>query len=366
MGSIVHLLPSDKAEQLGNSHGECGDVGDEEQGNSDNCKEGQQHLDNLLDLDAVDAAACEEDSADRGSQGADTQVHDHHETEVDSVHAPGLDDGQEDGGEDQNCGGGVHEAAHNQQNQVHDEKDDVLVGGQAKDGFCNHLGDMGVAHDVAHDAGHADKVLNDSGGLDGGEDDAGQVLDSDISVDEGEDQSVGNCDSGAFGSGEDTAEDTADNNNDHQKAGDTVPQGLQGVFEGVVLLGGVAALLGHNACNDHNSKTPEDAGDVACHEQSCNRNGACHGGVDDHDVGGGDHHTGRAGSDVTNSDVLVGVACFLLHGAKDAAHGDSSGNARTGHCAEEHVCNDVGLCKGAGKSVSDDLGTADQTPCNAA
>ena len=225
---------------------------------------------------------------------------------------------------------------------------------------------MGVGHNVAHDTGNADKVLDNGSGLDRGEDDAGQVLDGDVSVDEAEDQSVSNSDCRTLGCGEDTAQNTADNDDDHQQAGDTIPESLQGVLESVVLIGDVAALLCHNACNDHNSKTPEDTGNVACHEQSCNRNRTGDGGVDDHDVGGGDHHTGRAGGDVTYSDVLIGVACFLLHGAKDAAHGDSSCNAGAGHCAEEHVCNDVGLCKGAGKSVSDDLGTADQTTGNTA
>ena len=220
---------------------------------------------------------------------------------------------------------------------------------------------MSVAHDVAHDAGHADEVLNDRGGLDAAPDDLGQILDSDVAVDEAEDQGVENSDSGALGRGEDTAEDTADNDDDHQQAGNAVPQGLEDELCVVLFGADIAALLGHDASDDHAAETPEDAGDVACHEQSRDGNGTGDGGVDDHDVAGRDHHAGRAGGDVADRYVFIGVAVFLLHGSEDAAHCDSRGNAGAGHCAEEHVSDDVGLSQCAGQTVRNELCAADET-----
>ena len=133
-----------------------------------------------------------------------------------------------------------------------------------------------------------------------------------------------------------------------------------------MIRGDIAAALCHNACHDHAAQAPENAGNVACHEQSGDGDGACHGGVDDHDVAGGDHHAGRAGGDVADGNVLVGVALFLLKRSEDAAHGHSGGHAGAGHGAEKHVGHDVGLGQCAGEPVGNQLCAAHQTAGNTA
>ena len=133
-----------------------------------------------------------------------------------------------------------------------------------------------------------------------------------------------------------------------------------------MVLGDIAAAVSHDAGHDHAAQAPEDAGHVACHEQGGDGDGACHGGVDDHDVAGGNHHAGGAGGDIADGDVLIGVALFLLQGAKDAAHGHSSGNAGAGHGAEEHIGHNVGLGQSAREPVGHQLGAAHQTAGNAA
>ena len=128
-----------------------------------------------------------------------------------------------------------------------------------------------------------------------------------------------------------------------------------------MVLEDVAAALGHDTGHHHAAQAPEDAGDIACHEQGGNGHGASHGGVDYHNVAGGDHHAGRAGGNVADGYVFVGVSLFLLKRSKDAAHCHGSGNAGTGHGTEKHVCNDVGLSQRTGETVCNQLSAANQT-----
>ena len=187
-----------------------------------------------------------------------------------------------------------------------------------------------------------------------------------MAIDEAQDQGIGHRDGGAFRGGEDATQNTADDNDDHQQARDALPERFENKL-GVIVLGvGIAAFLGHDAGHDHASQTPNDAGDIARHEQSGDGDAACDRGVDDHDVARRDHHAGRTGGDVADRGILVGVALFLLEGSENAAHGDGRGNAGAGHGAEEHVRDDVGLGQGARQTMCHQLGAADKPSGDAA
>ena len=76
-------------------------VGHQHQYNKDGSKVVNQRPDHLLDLGFSYLYTYEKGGSHRRRDGTDTQVKDHHDTEMNGVHPQCLADGQEDGGEDQ-------------------------------------------------------------------------------------------------------------------------------------------------------------------------------------------------------------------------------------------------------------------------
>ena len=146
----------DEPGQGGQGHGDGGNVRHQQQGHDDSEEIRQQFLDDLLNLDMAHLAAGEQDGTHRRGDGADAQVHADHDAELDGVHPEGLADGQEDRGENQDGGGGVHEGADDQQDDVHQGEDEVLVAGEGEDAVGDQVGQTGEGHDPGHDGGQAD------------------------------------------------------------------------------------------------------------------------------------------------------------------------------------------------------------------
>ena len=118
--SISHgpAQAGDEAAQIRHDQSDGRNKGDQEQCHDHGGEQRHDVLGNALDLDLADAAANEQAGADGRSDGADTQVHDEHDAELDIAHADAAGDGQEDRGEDQNGRSQVQEHAHDQQEAV--------------------------------------------------------------------------------------------------------------------------------------------------------------------------------------------------------------------------------------------------------
>ena len=224
----------------------------------------------------------------------------------------------------------------------------------------------GVSHNKGHGGGSGDQEQDDTGSFGGIQQDLQEALERDALVDDGEDQTVQNCDASALGSGEDTGNDTADNDDDEQQRGHSVPNGLADALALIITGSFHACLFGADKGNQHAAQAHQDAGNVTSHEQGGDGNTASNGGVNNECGGGRDQQAGGGGSNVGCCRVSGVIAVFFLNGADATAHGGSSSNGGTGQCAEQHVAQDVGLCHGAGDLANEQLGKVDQALGNTA
>ena len=164
----------------------------------------------------------------------------------------------------------------------------------------------------------------------------------------------------------DTGNDTADNDDDEQQRGHSVPNGLADALALIITGSFHACLFGADKGNQHAAQAHQDAGNVTSHEQGGDGNTASNGGVNNECGGGRDQQAGGGGSNVGCCRVSGVIAVFFLNGADATAHGGSSSNGGTGQCAEQHVAQDVGLCHGAGDLANEQLGKVDQALGNTA
>lgn len=354
-----------QAGQLGQQHGDRGDIGDQQQ----TCDDGHivdQHVgQNLRQSGTANLDADEQGVADGGSDVADAQVVDQDQTEVDGVHAEALADGQEQGGEDQDGGGDIHEGTGDQQDDVHDQQDHVLVVGQTQQSGGNGLGDLHEGHDPAQDVGNTDQEHDHAGGLGGVNDDLPQRLQVDGAVEQCQDQRVDNGDCGALGGGEDTADDAADDDDDQGQGGDGSQGSLEQVGPGELAGGALVALLNSQQnTHDGTGQSPDQAGQVASHEQSGDGGAAGSQGVGNHGIGGGDQQTGGGGSSVGGGGQSGIVTGLLSAVADHGADSGSSSGSGAGDGAEQRVGADVGDQQSAGQLAQNGHNEVDQTLCD--
>ena len=288
-------------------------------------------------------AAGEQNGTHRRGDGANAEIHADHDAELNGVHPEGLADGQEDGSEDQHCRGWVHKGAHDEQDDVHQDQNDILVAGEGQDAVGNEIGQTGESHDPRHDGGQTDHQGDDAGHLSGFQNDAGQIFQSEALVNQAQNGSVSHSHGRSLGCGEHTAQNTANDDDDEQQAGNGIQNGLQRLLAGNALFDDIALFLCCDTCDHHDDNTPQDAGKITCREQSSHGNAACNGGVDDHQVRRRNQHSGGSGGNVDGSTVYRIITFFFLHGADGAAHGGSSGSTGTGDGTEQHIGDDVGL-----------------------
>src|SRR5699024_8695844 len=165
-------------------------------------------------------------------------------TEVDGVHAEAGDNRQEDGCEDQNCRGDIHEHTGNQKQQVDEQQDDVLVIRNAQQRLTDGVGQTGEGQNEAHNRRSCDQEHDNCGGLAGIAQDARQVGGLNALIDDhGEEQGVCNSDSSRLGRGEDTGGDTADDDDDEQDAGDGFHEVAEQYLDRNALAGRILVLL---------------------------------------------------------------------------------------------------------------------------
>ena len=164
MGSPLDLsLYLHQPAQRRQRHGHRWDIGHQQESDQDDQEVGQQFLHHAFDGHLAHLAAGEQDRADRRSDGADAQVIGHHDAEVDGAYAKAFAHRQEDGGKDQDHRGGIHERAHDQDNDVHHDQDHIFVAGEGQDAAADQVRDAGKGHAPGHDGGKADHEGDDAG-----------------------------------------------------------------------------------------------------------------------------------------------------------------------------------------------------------
>ena len=314
----------------------------------------------------TDAAADEQNRADRRGDVAQAHIEDQHNAELDLRHAKAGGDGQEDRGENQDGRGDVHEHADDQQDDVHEQEDDVLVVSQAHQAVGDGRRDAGVGHNEGHGGGGRNQEQDDAGRFGGVEQDAKEAFEVDALIDDGKDQAVENRDACALSGGEDTGDDAADDNDDQQQRRHGVPDGLGNALAVVNAGGFHASLFCADERNDHAAQAHQDAGNVTGHEQRGDGDTARDGGVDNEGRRRGNQQAGGGGGNVGGGGVGGVVAVFFLNGADAAAHGGCGSNGGAGQRAEQHVAQDVGLRHGAGDLADEQLGKVDQALGNTA
>lgn len=147
---LPHPFPLNQSHQLRNPQRQRRNIGHRQEKQEQHGKVGKQGFCHRLDTDFTDAAAHEEHGAYRRGHIAHAHVEDQHNAELDAGHAQAFCDRQEDGGEDQDCRSDVHEHAYNQQDHIHQQEDDDLVGGNAHDGGTDGCRNPGVGHNKGH------------------------------------------------------------------------------------------------------------------------------------------------------------------------------------------------------------------------
>lgn len=139
------------------------DIGNQQQDNEDRSEIDKQLFYNRLNLDTADLYADEQGCADRRGDGADAEVEDHHDAEVNRTHAERGANRQEDRGEDQAGRGHIHERTDNQQDHVNHQQDDILVVADRKQAGGYGGRNVGERHNPGHDAGYTDQEDDDTG-----------------------------------------------------------------------------------------------------------------------------------------------------------------------------------------------------------
>ena len=173
------------------------------------------------------AASYKQYASHRGSDGADGQVHDHHNTELDGIHAQVFHHRKEDWSEDQKGRRHIHKGSHDQQDQVDNQEDDDFVVRYAKHQVADGLRQSGKAEyeteygggpdDQHHNGGHYCRVRKNSHNL-------GRL---NTAVDKNsQDKGIDYRNAGGFRGRKFAGQNAADNDNDQKQTGDGIPDSL--------------------------------------------------------------------------------------------------------------------------------------------
>src|SRR5699024_25939 len=161
-------------------------------------------------------------------------------------------------------------------------------------------------------------------------------------------------------------QNAAHDDDDGQQGRDGVDPDLDG---GVLVLdgGGLIALLDSQVDGQGcHAQAQQDAGQVAAHEQGCDRDAAGGDGVEDQRTGRGDQDAGGSRADVDGGRAVGVIAFFGFQRGQDGAHGRAGGHRRAAVRSEEHIGQDVGGGQVAGDLAHQQTGQTDQAAGNAA
>ena len=256
---------------------------------------------------------------------------------MDGIDAQLAGNGVHDRDKDVHGGVGIHEATCDQEDDVDDQQEDKLVAGDIQQQSLSSLGDAVNGTDVREDGSGTDDNHDGAGGLTGVHQNTGNILPLHLTINEqADDHSVdnGNC-SGLSGS-EDTAVDTAQNDDGNHESPEGLTEGLQALAPGSLFTGtGQALAAGLNHDQDDQSQTHHDTGDNTAHEHITN-GFAGNGGVNDEGDGGGNNNRDGGCSSHHGCREVGGKAAAVDHsGDQNDTQCSDSGGTGTGNSAEE-------------------------------
>ena len=284
---------------------------------------------------------------------------------------------QEDGREDQDRRGHVHEGSHQKEDEVDDQEDDERTVADAEEAVAHVLRDVLIGHDPGETDAGAYQQQNDGRGFHRPQDDIRQVFDLHLPVDERQDQGVEDRHGRRFGGGEVSGDDASHDDDQQQQAGQGIQESFHAEESPLPVLhgaegdesgkqnaqddpGGVqdgrrimlcdisnthdrrhdqdkdrkdlqqrqgnsfepfVLIDEHGHGREHQGYTGEDAGDISCHKKSSDGSAAAGQRIDDQHIARWDGKACSGGGDVHRS-TEMGIVALLAHlRVHDAADG---------------------------------------------
>ena len=290
----------------------------------------------LLQAHVRDAAGDVEVHADGRGHEADGEVHYHDGAEVHRVDVEGHGHGEEQRGEDVQRGGGVEEAARDEQDDVHDEQEDELVAagdvderaayGRVYAAAGEHVGEERGCRRDEHDR---------RGGGGGVHQQLDELLELYRAVDDhADEQAVDRGDRSGVGRGEHTAVDAAEDDDRHEQAPEGVLEGLPALLTAGLGQAGELLLPAEPEGDGDERRAHDEAGQHAGDKEVAD-GGVADGAEDDEGDGGrNDDADGAGGGHERRREADV-VARLDERGDDDYAEGRDRGRAGAGDGGEE-------------------------------
>lgn len=203
-----------------------------------------------VDGNIGDAGAHKQVQSHRRRTQADGQVEHHDGAKVDGIHPKALYDRQEDRHQDHNGRRGLHQHAHQQQEQIDEQQDQILVLRQREDKSCDGRGDLLHGQHTAERRGTAHQDHDRTGGQHGLVQHLRQILQLHAAIDEeADDQRIGRGHDRRLRGREYAAVNTAQNDKGDQHCPDGVLEDRpEGALILLVLFGKLRVELGAATC----------------------------------------------------------------------------------------------------------------------
>lgn len=349
-------------------HGHWRPEGNQHQIQNHHDIERHDSLGGLLDGDLSYRTAYEESRSYRRSGQSDGQVEDHHDAELNRVHAQMAYHYRiEDRGGDDDQRSHVHDASEHQQHDVdHKQQQDPAVG-DAQQPIGDRLWYAQERHQIPEGTCRCDEAHDHGQSLQRIAQDRAHLLEGNLTIDEeGDDERIDGSHCCTLGRREHTGDDASHDDEDGEQAEDGIACNLERLLPAIGGFLGVTALVGDDGGRDHEQETETHTGDQAAEEQLADGNAAaCRHGEDDHVVAGGDQDAFTSAGDGDCNGKIRIVAVVDHHRDEHRSDGGYVGNRRTTDAAEEHGGKDVHLCQTTAEPSDEGVGEADQSPGNA-
>ena len=265
---------------------------------------------------------------------------------MDGVHTQGLHSGQQDGGQDNDGGAGIHDHAQDQEQDDQDRQDAPGSGEVAHNEVLDHLGGAGQGQHAAESGGKSQHESQAAVSLDRAGQEGDQVLQRDGAVHhQGDEQSVEHGHAGRLSGGDDAGVDAAQHDDGAQQGEEAVSKQLQeAVAPQLGHLGADALLVlalgdAENHRIGHHEQADQDAGDDAGQEQVAGGNAGGQGVEHEGDGGRNDDAQAAGHGDQAGAPALL-IAHFHHEGDAHGADGGGGGRAGTGDGAVEQAGQD--------------------------
>ena len=310
-------------------------IGNQQQHHDADEQQGHQCLQGLAEAGLADLVAQQQAQAHRRRDQADAQVEAHDDAEHQGVDAVQGQQGHQDGGHHNDGGIGLHEHTDDEEQQVQQQQDQHPALSEAGEGVQQQGRQAGGDHHIAGGLGQAHHHHDGGGGNGCLHKGCRQLAPLGILTDkQAHDQGVHHGHGSGLGGGEDTAEDTAQNDNGHQQRPDAALEGLGHLLGRHLLVGGEVIALSIYQGVAHEAHHQQQAGDHRADKQLGHRH-IGDGGV--HDQGNRRRNDGaQNGRNGRHGHGEGSGIAFLLHGGNgQAANGGGRGHTGAGDGAEQ-------------------------------